>query len=1157
MSSSVSEGVVHRGKLLVHIAENGHSFELECDEFTLVEAVQRFIESVSGIQLNDQLLLCLDMKLDSQRPLSAYKLPSDDKEVFLFNRARMRSNSMPPASEQVDIVEIPAPPAPSSSHNPHPLDDASDPALKALPSYERQFRYHYQYGHSIYSHTQAKVETCERLLAEQKVQERALEIARGNLDHFYKMIQQKYMGFMKCYSQQHRSHSTLLVNFWRDIEKLRSCKLLPALQTSTRKCLLDFVKEENLRKLTEDCSSLHRQFENKVSEFKQEFGELKRSTEQLFTSKASFLIRDLELTIKEQLRHVTEQTSIMQALSKDVNMVKKLVDDCLTSQLSCSLRPHDAVSALGPMYDCHEKDYLPKMQACDRAISNLLDFCNDKKNEMNIFVHNYMQKIAYIQYTIKDVRYKFSVFTEAMKRQNDQFEYLKVVRGIGPSYRTCLAEVVRRKASMKLYMGMAGQLAEKLATKRETEVRRREEFLKVHSSFIPRDILASMGLNDTPSQCEVNIPPFDTKLLDIDIRDLDRYAPEHLVGLSSKGEKHGSLKGSSSASNNSSHSAEVEENVVDSPEKHEMDEFLEVSELLEIAGTSKLEVENAKLKAELASAIAIICSFGPEVECESLDASKVDSMLKNAAEKTAEALHLKDEYGKHLQSILKVKHMKCESYEKRIQELEQRLAGQYLQGHRLPDDKTVLNSAISTLKSGDSKSDISDDAEAHLPCLSSEAMDEVSCASNSLNVKLGIFPKQSDKASEGLDENMTDSSSMMNPQLDSSMLELPRDEVQAEDKDGKYSIAADMGMALASSCTAESMFQPINNLPAETTAEQGLDAKASSDLVMELQSALADKSNQLSETETKLKALMEEAAKLEQEVDISRKLLDESQMNCAHLENCLHEARKEAQTHLCAADRRASEYSALRASAVKMRSLFERLRSCVSSGSVAGFTDSLRALAQSLANSSDSEDDGSAEFRECIRVLGDKVGLLSRHRAELHERYSKAEATTEQLKKELEEKKELVNTLYIKHQHEKQASKEKISFGRLEVHEIAAFVHNSAGHYEAINRNCPNYYLSAESVALFLDHLPNRPSYIIGLIVHIERQTVRPPPTSVQAEPNRGDRVDFPAPDAEPGRLSLNSGSTSNPYGLAVGCDYFVVTVAMLPETTIHSQPPS
>lgn len=73
-------------------------------------------------------------------------------------------------------------------------------------------------------------------------------------------------------------------------------------------------------------------------------------------------------------------------------------------------------------------------------------------------------------------------------------------------------------------------------------------------------------------------------------------------------------------------------------------------------------------------------------------------------------------------------------------------------------------------------------------------------------------------------------------------------------------------------------------------------------------------------------------------------------MNCAHLENCLHEAREEAQTHLCAADRRALEYSALRASAVKMSGLFERLKTCVNTkGGIVAFNESLRALAQSLA----------------------------------------------------------------------------------------------------------------------------------------------------------------------------------------------------------------
>ena len=153
--------------------------------------------------------------------------------------------------------------------------------------------------------------------------------------------------------------------------------------------------------------------------------------------------------------------------SKDVRTVKKLVDDCLSSQLSFSLRPHDAVSALGPMYDVHERNHLPKMTACQISISDFLDYCKDIKNKMNNFVHNYMQKIAYIQRTIKDVQLQFNAFSEAIKRREVVFESLKVIRGIGPAFRACLAEIVRRKASMKLYMGMAGQSAEKLVTKIE------------------------------------------------------------------------------------------------------------------------------------------------------------------------------------------------------------------------------------------------------------------------------------------------------------------------------------------------------------------------------------------------------------------------------------------------------------------------------------------------------------------------------------------------------------------------------------------------------------------------------------------------------------------------------------------------------------------
>lgn len=131
-----------------------------------------------------------------------------------------------------------------------------------------------------------------------------------------------------------------------------------------------------------------------------------------------------------------------------------------------------------------------------------------------------------------------------------------------------------------------------------------------------------------------------------------------------------------------------------------------------------------------------------------------------------------------------------------------------------------------------------------------------------------------------------------------------------------------------------------------------------------------------------------------------------------------------------------------------------------------------------------------------------------------------------------------------------QANKEKICLGRLEVHELAAFVLNSSGHYEAINRSYPYYYLSAESVALFADNDSRNQPYILGQVVHIERQVVNPPPLTLD---EAGDNKDTLTSESGSNQPALDQGSIPNPYGLPVGCEYFVVTVAMLPDTMVRS----
>ena len=127
---------------------------------------------------------------------------------------------------------------------------------------------------------------------------------------------------------------------------------------------------------------------------------------------------------------------------------------------------------------------------------------------------------------------------------------------------------------------------------------------------------------------------------------------------------------------------------------------------------------------------------------------------------------------------------------------------------------------------------------------------------------------------------MTDSSGMINPQLDSSMLDTHRDEEHENfpTKDKKDTTLVGGDMALATSSMALSISQAQTDIPSEVTAEQGLDVKAREDLLLELQGVLADKSKLLDESESKVKSLTEEIAKRVRELEIRGKLLDESQV---------------------------------------------------------------------------------------------------------------------------------------------------------------------------------------------------------------------------------------------------------------------------------------
>lgn len=1085
-------------KLVVYVAETGQSFELNCPIGTLVQLVQTCLASLTRIPINEQLLICEDMRLESQRTLESYRLPAEGRHIFMYNRARLLAGVPPPSREQIEVKELVLPSPPSAPAGGHPLDKASDPAIKALPSYERQFRFHFDKGLAIFNATIDRFEICKRLLHEKQVQSMAIDAAKRNMDHHYKMIDQMFSDFMKHFNRQQKQHSDILANLDKDLDRLRKCKLHPFLVADGRVTLLDCMDTSNLDKQAQFCASSHKHLQGKVMQLKAVFMQLQKNVESFSHLVPLVDVHDSERALTDHASVVDEEKTIMQSLSKDVNTVKKLVDDCVTSNVPLSMKPHDAVSALGPMYHVHVNSHLPKMDHCYQRIEKLLESYIAKKHEMGCCVHTCMQRVAALQSSIRDVRNQLAALKEALSHQDEVFKELKLVRQIGPAYRACLAEVVRRKASMKLYMGQAGQLAERMARIRETEIARREEFLRNRGVSLPREVLVSLGLLGAPSQCIINIEPYDGDLLDIDIMDLEKYAPESLFGAHSKG---------LSASCRS-----LEKSVADSLVTTEVeigDDGGGIDE--EISGTSKLEVENAWLKAELASKVALSCSL--EQDFEELYANERDPRRARslASQKTAEALALKDDFARHLQNSLKTSQLQCNAYEKRIRELEQRLADRHDQLRKLATDESKSDCTVD-------KSEVSGvTGDGRLP--SGEALLELmdDGVNSALQVDEG---EQVGGYVEGGDETMVGG---MAP-YDTAMHELDGKVVVKHGSDMEKQVAVPGG----ADCVALTLSE-------EDKVVSGQEASPKDKQLLSLQDVLVQKTKYCIALEEKLQIALSNSDRVRKELEEKAGLLRECQFNCAELETSLHLAREESRIKQCSVDRKAAEYNTLRTSSVRLRGLLERLRHCVSSSSGGGIelAESLRSLTASLA-SNEGGDDGTADFCVCVRGLAESVSKLAQQQADLLEHCTVVETSKGQLATELESKVEMLKNQYAKRKLDKQVNKEKICYTRFQVHELAMFSINVSGHYEAINRGCPNYYLSDESVALFLQNLRERPQYIIGQIVHIERNVVRPLLLSNQMINSLTD-------------MSSTAGGT-NPYGLPYGTVYFVVTLAMVPD---------
>lgn len=591
--------------LLVLVAHNGKTLQLRVSPGTRVDAVQQALVSFTGIPVVDQIVMCHGSRLDPKKALAAYRLPvadvsaAEDNPVYLYNKLHLRPGAELPQVEPEPVLKVDIPPlGPVPVH--HPLHTAISPLIRALPDYERQFQQHMMAGRAYWEVSQQRVQRSRQLLSEQEVQARAADAARANVEGHYTYICTVYQEFKDRYMQQFQSHSQLLLNHEALLSQLRSLELPPRLMTAGRRRLADLLPREGDIDRAGDCRRAQEHFASKVRELDNLFHQLSSDVEGLFLQAPTVDLDDLGGMLGQVEQYSEEMGSIIQVLSKDFKTVCTLVEDTVRSMASASITGsmiHDACGAMDNMNDTHVRRLLPRLKECDDLIAAFVGRCAQAKVDMTRDVIEQLQKISSQQSKIRDMKNQLVAFNEVLSRQEEAFSQLKLPHHLLTTYRYCLTECVRRKAWQEVFSKQAMKLADHMAKIREKEMAKREAFHRQATKHLAPELLVGMGLLKDPPHCTVSVPSPDPLLLPVTLADVQRVPV--MKGISGKeGQSTDTLTSPSSQDTSSTReegvgSGEEGPGKGDDAEGHEM-------------GVD-LEVENAKLRSELATRIAVAC----------------------------------------------------------------------------------------------------------------------------------------------------------------------------------------------------------------------------------------------------------------------------------------------------------------------------------------------------------------------------------------------------------------------------------------------------------------------------------------------------------------------------------------------------------------------
>lgn len=535
----------------------------------------------------------------------------------------------------------------------HPLSAAASPLLRALPQYREEFARHARRAATAAEAGATRVALCRRCIEECEVRALCVDAAMESVEPTYDSICEAQRTFLDNFKRKYDVHEDILASFEADMSFLHSITL-PSHVSGAKKLqghtqmidlkggggknekesstfhsyttLAGFIDVQSLSQLAAESRKSHRRFAARVVELQSMHKELQSEVEALFMRAPSVDLSELSHGLEAAHLAAQEQEAAAQAMQAGLQRAEAamergvLVSEGVPQSTGYSAI-QDSIAALEAIHEAHTTDMQPRIAACAEVIEAFAAKCVSSRNAFVKDAVTILRAISSQQNRIRSMREALTPFADALERQDARMEQLLMPRKLATCYKHALAECARRSAFADKFAAFAADLAEKMGKFREKELSVRSNFRHHVKGILPGELLSAMGLDAPPPHCEVNVSGNDKEQLwDVKLDDLKRYRlpwrsiplPLHVTpplqssksGGSSKSlSKLGGNVGASSTSNPFDVLLQRTGHISVEQSPRSLDD--QNKPLDPVA--SSLAIENARLRADLASHVALEC----------------------------------------------------------------------------------------------------------------------------------------------------------------------------------------------------------------------------------------------------------------------------------------------------------------------------------------------------------------------------------------------------------------------------------------------------------------------------------------------------------------------------------------------------------------------